>query len=136
MIRHVCPGCETVLGSSSRVAGLPIRCLHCRFEVTVPHDSTEEMPRHYRSVRRPAPPRSAPWVLPVAAGIAVLFGTACLTGVVAYAAHRMNVHPADEPLAKAVRAKDGRSQLQVPVSWIDQPLDFLEEGELKVGTVR
>ncbi len=62
MIRHACPSCEEVLRSSPRLAGLPIRCPRCRFELVVPPDAERE----------PRPGGFPVWVI----GLAVLVGLA------------------------------------------------------------
>jgi hypothetical protein len=68
MIDHVCPGCEERLRSSPRLAGLPIRCPHCRGEVQVPRDVP----------RRPRPARWTPaWAIVLAGAVGlVALGTA------------------------------------------------------------
>jgi hypothetical protein len=70
---------------------------------------------------------------PVLIGLLVLFAGTGLTGAVAVRVWSLRGSPTDEPLTRTVVAKDGRSQIQVPADWEDQPMPLLEDGELKVA---
>src|SRR5262245_45102643 len=140
MIRYLCGGCDSVLYSAYRLAGLPIKCELCRFENLVPHESSDEQPRAFR--RRPAPPPIAPpqrrsSMVPLMIGLAfvlVVVGVAVTFGVYSLQRSRpMAGQGEGSSLTRTFEANDGRSQLQVPGEWRELSLGF-GEGQLKVGT--
>jgi hypothetical protein len=132
MIRHVCKGCDTVLWSSNRLAGLPIKCEICRHENEVPHQSSDELPPRQR--RRSAPRRASGAVVPLLIVVLAVMGVAGAFGVFAVAALATGRGPVAEPLTQTYTSKDRRTQIQVPRSWTEQPMEFSEEGELKVAS--
>lgn len=130
MIRHVCKGCDTVLWSSNRLAGLPIKCEHCRHENEVPRESSDELPLRHR--RRAAPRRASRSLVPVLVVLLAVMGVVGVGGVFAVGAWAMSRDQADDPLTQTYTSKDRRTQIQVPSSWTERPMEFMEEGELKV----
>src|SRR4051812_23058415 len=135
MIRHVCKGCDTVLWSSNRLAGLPIKCEHCRHENEVPQKSSDELPLRSRR-RRAAPRRASRSFVPVLVVLLAVLVVAGVGGVFAVGAWAMSRGQADEALTQTYTSKDRRTQIQVPSSWTERPMEFMEEGELKVASWR
>src|SRR5437879_5835817 len=128
MIRYVCAGCDTVVWSSSRLAGLPIKCEICRFENVVPDESSDETPLRSRrrySAPRPAPRRRASVMGPVLIVLAVVGVVGLGAGAWRFA-ERAYQRELNGPLDRTVKSKDGNSQIQVPAAWKDVPFEFME----------
>src|SRR5262249_13733577 len=110
MIRYLCGGCDTVLWSAYRLAGLPIKCERCRFDNVVRHGSSDEQPRAYRRRRPaplPAPPPPQSSMIPLMIGLVfVLAAAGAGVTLVVYAVQSGRPAPVNDPLLPhVVKAK-------------------------------
>ncbi len=110
MMAVSCPGCGEVLQLSEQVAGLPVRCRHCRHEFTAPEAVVELSPASAPAPRWPADERIDSPRRPSRKRRPILLTCGIIAGVVVLACGGLGtliyvlfIHETEEPVTRADR---------------------------------